>query len=402
MHDHINNSMNEGTSFSMYISSIYSCVNKQKTCYAALLQKVKEMSPPSSKKKIIAPLDFPLWYLYDEYEIPLYGDKGQYNEESSFFPEKLDFHHHEFDVAVSKQPAAKQALHAIEGMWNQHVSPSSMTDACKYLIYGHETLEANFYFTPAIYLKKKLKQKRIQPFSIHAKGSLVLYEAIQMCEALFSSSSDTSLPSLPSQLASISSSESCAAMFVVSDIIQPPMRRLWLDHYPKGDAATACYISPTHGDWKILHMFADEWPLEHHNPYIWSASLHASHQQMLLERSQQLLTTALQQYGTPCSYSCDETINKAVTVTPFTPSSRYVIMQHMDATFQHTLKATVEQHGGRVFTRESLAECNLLGSDTLYSLQQLEQQVAISVGDVVFLVLAGPIADVAILVLQKQ
>lgn len=261
------------------------------------------------------------------------------------------------------QTASELALAAVEQLIHQceHLSRSG-----KYLIYAHETPEPSFYLTPALMLKKCLSLSQIQPVAISHCGSVSLACAVELLACL----NDGASPAGEGD-----------SVIVVSDQLAPPMPRFVPDCYPFGDAAVACVSSPSRGTWEVAGLLIEEWPYLTKHPYSWDNENWQVHNETLIQRSLALLERYKQEQPQPFA------------------AIRYAIVQHISEAFVNTLTRTLA--GVPVYNRSFAAACNLLGSDCLISMHELEQQVKFLPGDTVLLVMAGPLSRVSLMLLRR-
>ncbi|GIQ69346.1 hypothetical protein DUZ99_17230 [Xylanibacillus composti] len=258
--------------------------------------------------------------------------------------------------------AAGLALEAVERLAGLD---ESIRRSGQYLIYAHDTPEPSFYLTPALLLKKRAGLRQVQPLAISGCGSVSFACAVEM---LMCMSAEGDPPGARS-------------IVVVSDQLAPPMPRFWQDHYPYGDAAAACICSPEHGTWEIHDLIIEEWPYLAYQPYAWNEQEIRLHEQLLLERS----CTALQRFKDKHSRSFS--------------AIRYALVQHISQAFLHTLSSRLE--GISVYKRSYAPACNLLGSDCLISLHELEMRGMILPGETVLLIMAGPLSRVSLMLLRR-
>lgn len=266
-------------------------------------------------------------------------------------------------VPVSRaESAAHMGTEALRALLDR--APKAR-EKCRYLVYGHETTEPNFYLTPCLYVKKTLKLKRLLPFALSRCGSCTLPGALELVKTLH--------PSAPGQAAAES-------LFVTADRLCPPHPRYWFDADPKGDAAAACLVSTVGGDWAVVDAVADGWPLASDDPYRWSEADYRRHERRLLAGCRQAVSVLLRRNAADAG--------RIVLAVPQTLSS----------TFRRYVEKLLPYP---VYRRTYAAGCNLLGSDCLLSLKEAEDGHLFQPGDCVLLLQAGPLSHLGLLLLRK-
>ncbi len=288
--------------------------------------------------------------LYDEFAIA----RAYPGEYSSQIPAGVPI--------ARNQTAAELALEAVEVFVQ---SDDRRSQYGGYLIYAHDTPEPSFYLTPSLMMKKRLGLKRIQPIAVSDCGSTAFSCAVELLACLGTDATSATADSI----------------IVVSDQLAPPMPRLWHNLYPFGDAAIACIGSPSHGTWEVVDQVIEEWPCLTKQPYTWSEEENSKHHQLLIEHS----CATLERYRRTSFMQSDKI--------------RYGIIQQISASFEQAVSLTISDIP--IYSRRYASACNLLGSDCLYTLHELEQERAIQPEEEVLLVMAGPLTRVSLMLLRR-
>ncbi len=301
-----------------------------------------------------APLQYPLHALHAEYAVP---------SEAAFSkscPERL------LDTAVPVSIGRSASALALEAAQQLLSREDELRHRCQYLIYGHDTVEPSFYLTPGLFIKKKLGLKQTLPFALSHCGSTVFPAALDMLGALAADRGTEPRPSL----------------VVIGDQCTDPMPRVWFDQYPKGDAAAACACSHTAGEWEVVAVRSEEWPLPTNHPYVWSEREQREQERFLIERSRAMTASFLHEHSSR---------RKQI---------RHAIVQRLSPGFTQSLSEVWGDDIG-IYRRAYAPDCNLLGSDCLYTLRELERAQITAPGECVVLLTAGPLSRAGVLLLQR-
>ncbi|MBM7589636.1 hypothetical protein [Brevibacillus fulvus] len=303
-------------------------------------------------------LQHPLYALYEEYGLPLDGSPLPSAKESEWGDTKLP---------VSFTPGgAELALAAVRQLLAT-CNPTRPT--VKYLLYGHETLEPSITLTPTQKIKKILKLKHTLPFSVCGQGSITVASALRMLHVLEQTDGQAG--------------ERLPSLLVTTDQVCPPQPRAFFQQFPKGDSAAACLVAPDEGEWTILDCQFHHWALHHPNPYHWTINDYHQHEATFYKQLTALLPDFLSKNDIGFR------------------DLEWLVPQHLsERFFQET--ACLAQGACRLYRRELLPECNLLNSDCLISLHELDTGKQVSRGSFVLLVPAGPLASLGFVLLQKN
>ncbi|MGE7217393.1 hypothetical protein ACQKJC_12895 [Priestia koreensis] len=324
---------------SMYISSLVVNVpQSNKLTYK--LSSSKETNWKENKT------EFPLYALFSEFGITQASPMGN-------------------NSLLENTTMSDLALKSVENLLE--INPSIHKEA-DFLLYCHETNEASLYITPTLKIKKLLHFKKLTPVSISYQGSTAASSSLFFLETM--SDEDR-----------ISNNKK--TILTTTDLICAPQIRNFFSTFPKGDASSACVISHSPGDYKILDYYQKSFPAIDQNPYEWDTHKFLLNEQNLFQE----VTVGLTEF-----------LNK----NNLQPSDlNLAIPQNLSESFFQLLRGYFKNQV-HLSIREKLKENNLLNSDCFYSLHELEKQNALNKGDLILLIQAGPLADFGLILIRKE
>ncbi|UFJ42451.1 hypothetical protein LOK74_08175 [Brevibacillus humidisoli] len=199
-------------------------------------------------------------------------------------------------------------------------------------LYAHESVEASDSVLPALKIRNILGMRRCLPFSLGFQGSLASLSAMEIADAFIRVESVRRL------------------LLVTVDCIVPPFPRSVHSGYPKGDSAAGILLASGCGDYQVAgyrimpHCLPK--PVQQ-----WDVSDYEEAEQQLIQLAAALI---------------DE-------LTGGTPRPDWLVVQSVSAAFTAALCQMADSFNITVKLRQGWEQVNLLGSDPIVTLRQMEE-----------------------------